>query len=63
MGMQEEGRMWDSMLGTGPPGHPARGVSMSQGKWKPPATDISGVSGSLSAQSYTEKSDKPTERP
>lgn len=50
--------MWDSMLGSGPPGHPARGVLMTQGKWKSPATDISGVSGSLSRQSDTENSDR-----
>lgn len=42
-------------LPLGPPGHPARGVSMTQGKWKSPATDISGVSDSLSMQSNTEK--------
>lgn len=62
MGIQEGSRMWDSMLGVGLPGHPARGVSMSQGKGKSPATDISGLSGSLSAQSYTKKSDRPTGR-
>lgn len=55
MGMQEGGRMWDSILASGPPGHPARGVLMTQGKWKSPATDISGVSDSLSMQSNTEK--------